>query len=128
MFPEEFNERCSRSLQHDILLQIHELPHGPNLSPACTEFGPNFGMLFYTLAFRTESLCLSFYFPRERLPCCPFRDQSLKSPIFFIPLGERPPISSSKSVFPKQSQYCPKGSSQSIVGSVKWVKCNVYCA
>ena len=180
MFPEEFNERCSRSLQHDILVQIHELPQGPNLSPACTESGPNFGMLifiwpyatfcshipstpilklqpcrssickpsfipsavpaltrgplsqwwlgafifcwsrhtgcrqwslpgressaslclFYTLAFRTASLCLSFYFPRGRLPCWPFRDQRLKSPISSYPTGRKTSYQFFKICFP----------------------------
>ena len=53
MFPEEFNERCSRSFQHDTLVQIRELPHGPNLSPARTESGPNFGMLIFIWPYAT---------------------------------------------------------------------------
>ena len=58
--------------------------------------------LFYTLAFRKESLYLSFYFPRERLPCWPFRESRAQH--LLIPLGERFTLSSSRSVFPKQSQ------------------------
>ena len=205
MLTEEFNERCSRSLQHDILLQIYELPHGPNLSLARTEFGPNFGMLifiwpyaifcshipstpilklqpcrssickpsfipsavpalargppsqwrlgafifcwrrltgwrqwslpgressvsvwlFYTLAFRKEGLYLSFYFPRERLPCWPFRKSRAQH--LLIPLGERYIISSTRSVFPKQS-IMPQRHSWSLrvnfPGPVKWIKWN----
>ena len=56
--------------------------------------------LFYTLAFRTESLCLSFYFPRGRLPCWPFRDQRLKSPISSYPTGRKTSYQFFKICFP----------------------------
>ena len=208
MFPEEFNERCSRSLQHDILVQIHELPQGPNLSPACTESGPNFGMLIFIWPYATfcshipstpilklqpcrSSICKRSFIPSavpaltrgplsqwclvpsfsagadilvadndlcqggrvlplfvsstlwlseqrvyawvstspgEDCLADPSGTRDSRAQYLLILLGGRPPISSSKSVFPKQSQYCPKGVSQSIVGPVKWVKCNVYCA
>ena len=185
MFPEEFNERCSRSLQHDTLVQIRELPHGPNLSPARTESGPNFGMLIFIWPYATFCshipstpilklqpcsssickhsfipsavpalvrgplsqwwlgffifcwrqtylmqtvisaregefcLCLallhsgfqnrefkllsrtgSFYFLRERLPCWPFRDQRLKSPISSYPTGRKTSYQFFKICFP----------------------------
>ena len=81
--------------------------------------------LFYTLAFRKEGLYLSFYFPRERLPCWPFRKSRAQH--LLIPLGERYIISSTRSVFPKQS-IMPQRHSWSLrvnfPGPVKWIKWN----
>ena len=39
--------RIVNSLQHDTLVQIYELPQGPNLSPAHTDSGLSFGIIIF---------------------------------------------------------------------------------